>query len=124
MKFKWKIQHKTNTVCQNRNQTRDKLLWTDERKVPGEKVVYNSESELTFIQLLHSEYGATVLHNFHSQSVNENKITDWEQMCYEIHRNMTFTPLSSRLHVQPNNKTHHAINAVAPFLDLNSQPRH
>jgi hypothetical protein len=74
------------------NQIRDKLLWTDEHKVPGKKFVYNSESELTFTQLLYGEYGATLSYNFHSQSVNENKITDCQQMCYETHRNMTFTP--------------------------------
>ena len=65
-------------VCWNKNQTRDKLLWSDEHKVPGEKSVYNSESELTFTQLLYSEYGATVSYSFHSQSVNENKLTDWQ----------------------------------------------
>jgi hypothetical protein len=93
-------------------------------KVPGEKFMYNSESELTLTQLLCSQYGETVSYNFHSQAVNENKITDWQQMCYETHRNMTFTPLTWTLHVKSNKKTHHVINAVAPFLDLNSQPQH
>jgi hypothetical protein len=74
---------------------RQVIVWTDKRKVPGEKFVYNSESELTFTQLLYSEYGATLSYNFHSQSVNEIKITDWQQMCYETPcRNMTFTPLT------------------------------
>jgi len=47
-------------ACQNKNQTRDKLLWIDERKVPGEMFVYNSDSELTFTHLLYSVHGATV----------------------------------------------------------------
>jgi len=111
-------------VRQNKNQIRDKLLWTDEHKVPGEKFVYNSESELTFTQILYGEYGATHSYNFHSQSVNENKISEWQQMCAKTHRNMTFTPLTWRLHIKSNKKTHHVINAVAPFLDLNSQPQH
>jgi len=63
---------------------------TNTNKVPGEKFVCNSESELTSTVSMR----AAVSYNFHSQSVNENKITDWQQMCYETHRNMTFTPLT------------------------------
>jgi len=90
-------------------------------KVPGEKFVYNSESQLTFTVIMGQHFPK----KFHSQSVKENKITEWQQMCYETHGNKNFTPLTWRLHVTSNKKTHHVINnAVAPFLDLNSQPQH